>query len=559
MRQSGSVRPLGWSLVCLGCVFAGLLALTLAESRPAVAGGVPEASPPGGTEIPITAAEVDAAVRAAAAAVAGEGLAVAVVDRTGAVLAVFRRAGATAADQELALSLARTAAFFGENAAPLTSRTVRFISGIHFPPGVTNQENADLYGIENTNRVSRGVTFNPGRAYPDPLNIDGTGPSLGITTGKVQPMDANPRAVNPGGVPLYRQDFLRGFPDLSPTSFAPLGITQIGGIGVAGVPPDAAEFAAVQGSKAGEQPVPTQGARIGQDTIQQIAPRPKTVYIAGISLPLSNPRNFRRPRGVAPGGPFPGTGAYRVGPVGGTSAPDGFLAGPVGNADLTAAEVVQIIRQCDDIAKRTRAAIRLPLGARARFVFAVGGLGGEMLAVFRQVDSTIFSIDVAVAKARNVVFFSNPALDPTILSDRSGPGFPDRAEGLPPGTAVTARSISFAAQPLFPAGINVSRRPGPFFQLFLDDLAFPGSTSPRLPQPNIMTNGILFFPGSIPLYRNGRLIGGLGVSGDGVAQDDFVTFNGAQGFLPPPNIRSDNFTIRSVRIPFLKFPRNPTL
>jgi len=54
--------------------------------------------------------------------------------------------------KDVAVSLARTGAFFSNNQAPLTSRTVRFISGIHLPPGVTNQPPADLYGIENTNR-----------------------------------------------------------------------------------------------------------------------------------------------------------------------------------------------------------------------------------------------------------------------------------------------------------------------------------------------------------------------------------------------------------------------
>ena len=53
---------------------------------------------------------------------------------------------------ELAVSLARTGAFFSNDQAPLSSRTVRFISGVHFPPGVMNAPNAALYGIENTNR-----------------------------------------------------------------------------------------------------------------------------------------------------------------------------------------------------------------------------------------------------------------------------------------------------------------------------------------------------------------------------------------------------------------------
>jgi hypothetical protein len=83
-------------------------------------------------------------------------------------------------------------------------------------------------------------------------------------------------------------------------------------------------------------------------------------------------------------------------------------------------------------------------------------------------------------------------------------------------------------------------------------------------------SGIVFFPGSLPLYRNGVLVGGLGVSGDGVSQDDFVTggavdeacgFGGPCGvpsFEAPINIRADQVVIRNVRLPYLKFPRNPT-
>lgn len=91
-------------------------------------------------------------MQTAAEATAGERLAVTVVDRAGRILAVWHRPGATTADDERSLSLARTGAFFANNQAPLSSRTVRFISGIHFPPGIRNQPNAALYGIENTNR-----------------------------------------------------------------------------------------------------------------------------------------------------------------------------------------------------------------------------------------------------------------------------------------------------------------------------------------------------------------------------------------------------------------------
>ena len=72
-------------------------------------------------------------------------------------------------------------------------------------------------------------------------------------------------------------------------------------------------------------------------------------------------------------------------------------------------------------------------------------------------------------------------------------------------------------------------------------------------------NGVVFFPGSSPLYVRNRtvLAGGFGVSGDGVDQDDVVTSAGQTGFDPRQSIRVDSFTIGGVRIPFQKFNRNP--
>src|SRR5260370_38584745 len=89
-------------------------------------------------------------------------LAVAVTDRLGNILAVYDKADTPALStanfsmqektDDVAVALARTAGFFSNSQAPLSSRTVRYISGIHFPPGIMFTGNAALYGIENTNR-----------------------------------------------------------------------------------------------------------------------------------------------------------------------------------------------------------------------------------------------------------------------------------------------------------------------------------------------------------------------------------------------------------------------
>lgn len=445
---------------------------------------------------------------------------VAVSDRVGNILAVFRTPGAPATSignfsvsvdsNELAAALARTAALFSNDQAPLSSRTVRFISGIHFPPGVSLAPNADLYGIENTNRgCALNASFNPGKAVNPSRSIDGLSLGPGIITGKIDEMDSDPFAVNPGGVPLFKDGH------------------AVGGIGVVSTSPEVAEFAAFSGASAsGFLPTTAQ------------LPPPGVVIIGGIALPFVNQTTV--PSGVGTGS-F--TGSFLIGPVAGSLPPEGDLVGPlVGTGGLTQSDVSAIIDQAVATAQTTRAVIRLPSGSRTRMTIAVADLDGTILGLHRMHDATVFSIDVAVAKARNVIYFSGP----------SGSG---DLPGMPSSTAITNRTIGFAAQPLFPPGIDSSGS-GPFFALFISDLANPCTQGSQ--PANANQNGIVFFAGSLPLYKNGVLVGGLGVSGDGVDQDDYVTNAGALNFQAPTAIRADQVVIQSVRLPYLKFPRNPT-
>ena len=464
----------------------------------------------------LKAAEVTDLLKAAAAAVAFPTLAVAVVDRPGNVLGLYVQGSPTPAQRNEAVGLARTGAFFSNDQAPLSSRTVRFVSGLHFPPGIARTPNAALYGIESTNRgCDLHVTFNAGKFLPRATAIaggtcdafDGLGCGTGPVTGKVDPADSNQAAVNPGGLPIFR------------------GKTLVGGIGVAGVPAgklDAAEFAAFSAFSGGLTPFPSP------------LPDPGVVFIDGIRLPFV--RQTQRPAGVSAGlvpSSLPAT-------ADGQCAPDEYLVGPVAGSNLSLDEVQRIVRQAVDAAGRTRAVIRLPIGRRTRMVIAVGDVDGRILALYRMPDATVFSVDVAVAKARNVSYFS-------------GPGAAD-LPGVPVGTAISNRTLGFGGQPLYPAGIDGSG-PGPFFDLFRNDALHPCSQGFAPPGAN--QSGIVFFPGSLPLYKGGLLVGGLGVSGDGVEQDDYVTFLGAQGFLPPKNLWADNVFVDGVRLPFLKFPRNP--
>jgi uncharacterized protein GlcG (DUF336 family) len=539
-KEKWMPRPAG--LACRIFLFAAILAagvLAPAEARPPhhppppppPPGGSNPGNPGGpGTE-PASAcggldsSEVTSLLNNAAMAVGSSfpTLAIAVVDRPGNVIGLYLLGSPTLDQQDHAVGLARTGAFFSNDQAPLSSRTVRFVSGLHFPPGIANTPNAALYGIENTNRgCDLNVTFNSGKLLPRATSLNGnpcnpsntSGCGTGPVTGKVvdlsgTPKDTNSGAVNPGGLPVFR------------------GGTLVGGIGVALVPgsqlaaAEYAAFASFSGGAGGLTPFPNP------------LPNPGVVFINGIRLPLVS--QTRPPAGVSSGS---ASGTFTVAPAGGQCAPDGYLVGPVAGSHLSLAEVTQIVQQTVDAANRTRAVIRLPTGERTRMAIAVGDVDGKVLALYRMPDSTVFSVDVAVAKARNVAWFS-------------GPGAGDVPQ-VPPGTAITNRTISFGAQPLYPAGIDGSG-PGPFFNLFQLDTLHPCTQGGS----GLNRNGIVFFPGSLPLYKGSLLAGGLGVSGDGVEQDDYVTFLGAQGFLPPSNLQADNFFVNGVRLPFLKFPRNP--
>src|SRR5467141_3938829 len=253
---------------------------------------------------------------------------VAVVDRAGFVLGVFRTQNAPATTtgnfgvvqdaNDAAVALARTGAFFSNDQAPLSSRTVRFISGIHFPPGVVNQPTADLYGIENTNRGCTLVGDANFQAKIPPLLALGGGFGLGILTGKADTADSNAASVNPGGVPIFYKNVV------------------VGGIGVvtSSSNSNVAEFAALAGAT-------TQRGAAG-DNFGPTPAAPGVVFVGGIALPFVDQTS--RPSGFS-AGPVAGAGSFLVAPANSQGQPpEGDLippaAGPLGG--LSAADMKQI-------------------------------------------------------------------------------------------------------------------------------------------------------------------------------------------------------------------------
>lgn len=83
-----------------------------------------------------------------------------------------------------------------------------------------------------------------------------------------------------------------------------------------------------------------------------------------------------------------------------------------------------------------------------------------------------------------------------------------------------------------------------------------------------ISNGIQIFPGSVPVYRGTTLVGALGVSGDGVDQDDMVSFLGVDRASAamnrafnnaPAAIRADVLGIpgASERLRYINCPQGP--
>jgi len=92
-------------------------------------------------------------------------------------------------------------------------------------------------------------------------------------------------------------------------------------------------------------------------------------------------------------------GAYLLGPIAADLNADG---------NPTMAEVNAIVQACIAIANRTRAVIRLPVGSRCRFVFAIAvpDTPPRVVAVYRMRVATMFSADVAVTQAVHMVHFN---------------------------------------------------------------------------------------------------------------------------------------------------------
>jgi hypothetical protein len=81
-----------------------------------------------------------------------------------------------------------------------------------------------------------------------------------------------------------------------------------------------------------------------------------------------------------------------------------------------------------------------------------------------------------------------------------------------------------------------------------------------------LANGLQIFASGVPIYRNGELVGGLGVAGDAPEQDEMMAFLGLNnaGLVlesgvgnAPTEIRADQLAPDGYRLRYVQCPQNP--
>jgi uncharacterized protein GlcG (DUF336 family) len=452
---------------------------------------------------------------------------------------------------------ARTAAFFQSNENAFTPRTARFIIQDHFPQPVQNTPGGPLYGVQ----------FSSFRG-DDVLRDEQSGfPAL---------------SGDPGGIPIYKDGVKAGGIGVAGDGRDIAARPELLPVGLPGHNPRDRVFRGREESDFDEA-VALAGAR-GFETPKRI--RATNIFVDGLRFPFTRNRPargaavrtlaqittagqaqligsdfLRKPdpavRASVPPpfvrATFAGIEGYlkrqfEVNDAGVKVAVPNTLADQIVDSNdrdaggtilpqgqrLLEADVNQIIENAVAEAVNTRALIREPDGVPARVHIAVVDRDGDLLGVFRMDDGPNFGYNVAVQKARTAAFFSDD------------------------NHAITTRALGFASQKFFPIGIGKnSSVGGPFFEV-QDRLTLTGIAQGTEPSSvnfrpmvgpgntvrNPLRNGVTVFAGGIPLYKNGVHVGAIGISGDGIDQDERIGYAGTGGYRPAESqgIRADQLT-----------------
>lgn len=608
-----------------------VLCLLLAACGGGSGGGSPTPAPPAAAAERLTAADVERIVsQAVAEAQARNARAqVAVVDRVGNVLAVYAMAGAPTmvsvgagpparGGLEIrealvpaplaAIAKAITGAYLSSQGNAFSTRTAGQIVQAHFNPDESQQPAGPLYGVQFSQLTCSDVMR---RA------VHGTvGP-------KRSPLGL---AADPGGLPLYKNGTLVG--GIGIEADGHYGIDLAFG----DIDDNLEERAAVAGASGFAAPTDIRGERITADgrTFRYVdseslmadpaaaPPRPAGTY-APVAGYFDGTVREGAPYGSAASGIRPSEGS--LAPLGAwmvadASGADRFAPRNASDNRLARGEVEAILAEALSVARRARGQIRRPVGSSAQVSVAVVDTNGAIVGLVRTADGPVFGIDVAVQKARGAMFLSHPeapgelaAAPPAVYLDGTASSLGayvarlrDFAgtDALGGAIAWSARAIGNVHRPFFPDGI-AGTPAGPLsapldawspfnvgLQLDLvnnqlvrgalgdDSEGCAGRASPANAAgdagPGIarVRNGLQVFPGGLPIYRAGTLVGGLGVSGDGVDQDDMVALlalhgaaarlgGGANFGNAPAERRADRLAPMGTRLRYAQCPQAPFL
>ncbi len=609
----------------------------------------------------LTTAEVGAVIAQAVneASAQNARATIAVVDRVGNVLGVYRMqgAGTTATitsgrgvtgglenisiipTELAAISKAVTGAYLSSEGNAFSTRTASQIVQQHFNPGEVGGPSGPLFGVQFSQLVCSDLIALPGPV----LGLIGFAGSLTFGP-KPAPLGLS---ADPGGLPLYK------------------GGTLVGGIGVladgiygldlnvADMDRDIDELVATAGSFGFGAPLERRGDRITVDgktfrfsdvDFTNLARDPATAPGLAALTPatgalLDVPLFFVAANGIVRGTVFgeaasgirpdteffPGRDAFVLaGTFGENRFPPRGAIGAVGGS-LTQAEVQAILDQALGVANQARAQIRRPTNSQMRASISVVDVSGSVLGIVRTRDAPMFGLDVSLQKARTALLLSHPNTaadlaatpDAVYLNPDGTPGstrirFADYVAdargffGLPTlfGDGIwafTPRAVGNIARPFSPDGVPNTRH-GPLSKpiaqwspfstgLQLDLVynkiasilgAYTGFRDGALnaPQALLMAtgnctglpngrarNGIQIFPGGVPIYRGETLVGAVGVSGDGIDQDDMVAALGLARASAqvggighaPSSRRSDQLVPQGARLRYVQCPQAPFL